>query len=131
MNTALWLVQAFLGISFTLAGLRKIIEDHTRLGPQLPWTTRFHPAVVKGIGVLELLAGLGFIIPRLAGIAPTLTPLTAIAVGVAMVFALIHHLRYKEGREAIVNVVVLVLASFIAIFRNEGNIVGEQAIVLL
>ncbi|UYQ95332.1 DoxX family protein [Chitinophaga horti] len=124
MNTALWIVQAILGISFILAGVRKLIEQKIKLAAQVPWTGRFPAAVVKGIGILEILAGLGFILPHLTGVQPHLTPLSALAVAGAMVFAAIHHLRYKEGKEAIVNVVVLILAGFVALGRNEENYLG-------
>lgn len=123
MNTALWIVQALLGISFTLAGLRKITENNSKLGPQLPWTTRFPIWLIKLIGVLELLAGLGFILPRLAGVQQELTPLTAASVAVAMIFAFIHHLRYREKKEAVMNVVILLLSAFIIYGRYESQYV--------
>lgn len=91
------------------------------MGPQIPWTTRFPSRVIKLIGVLELLAGLGFILPRLAGVQQELTPLTAVTVAVAMIFAFIHHLRYGEKKEAVVNVVILLLSGFIAYGRYEWH----------
>lgn len=119
MNTALWIVQAFLGLSFTLSGLRKMAEEKIKLAAQIPWTGRFPATAVKGIGLLELLAGIGFILPHLLGIQPQLTPITALTVAVAMLLATIYHLRFKEGKSAVVNVVILLLAGFVALGRNE------------
>jgi len=74
MNAVLWIVQALLAALFLFAGSMKFImpiEEMTKQMPSMPgWFLRF-------IGVVEILGGLGLILPGLLRIKPGLTPLAA------------------------------------------------------
>ncbi len=71
----------------------------------------------KLIGVIELLGGLGMILPARTGIAPILTPLAATGLAITMVLAGLVHLRRKEANRRPVNIVLFALAAFVAITR--------------
>jgi hypothetical protein len=49
------------------------------------------------------------ILPRATGVAPVLTPLAAVGLGIIMVLAAIVHARRREARNVVVNVVILCL----------------------
>lgn len=66
------------------------------------------------IGVAELAAALGLILPAATGIAPMLTPVAATGLVVVMVLAAITHARRKEPGAIAFNAVLLVLASVVA-----------------
>src|ERR687886_243913 len=76
MNSVLWAAQALLALVFCYSGIKKLVrsDDQTRA---LPWARGLSVALVRGIGVLEVLGGIGMIAPVLSGILPWLTPLAA------------------------------------------------------
>jgi len=69
---------------------------------------------VRLIGVAELAAAPGLILPAATGIAPMLTPLAETGLGVVMVLAAITHARRKEPGAIAFNAVLLVIASVVA-----------------
>jgi len=72
------------------------------------------PATVRFIGVVELAAALGLILPAATGIARVLTPVAATGLAVTMVLAAITHARRKEPSAIAFNAVLLVLAAVVA-----------------
>ena len=69
------------------------------------------------IGVIELLAALGLIVPAVTGIATVLTPLAATGLAVVMLLAAFAHARRREPGAIVLNVVLLVLAAIVAWWR--------------
>ncbi|MEU8384263.1 DoxX family protein [Streptosporangium sp. NPDC048865] len=114
MNIALWVVQGLLAAAFFLAGLIKATRPRTSLSGQMPWVEDFSDGQVKIIGILEVLAGLGLILPAVTGILPILTPIAATGLVITMIAAIFVHLRRKEYPGIVVNVVLLALAAFVA-----------------
>ncbi len=113
MNTALWVVQILLGLTFLMSGLLKISQPAERLGKVMKWVQDFPPQIVKLIGVLELLGAIGVVLPALTGILPWLTPLAALGLALTMIGAALTHLRRKETPMIAINVVLLLLAAFV------------------
>jgi hypothetical protein len=81
------------------------------------WTEDSSGSTIKLIGTLELLAAIGLILPPLVNIAPVLAPLAATGLVLVMVGAAVTHGRRKEPQMIAVNLVLLVLAAFVAIGR--------------
>jgi hypothetical protein len=75
------------------------------------------PRIVRLIGVLEILAAIGLILPAVTGIWPWLTPLAAAGLVLTMVGAMITHGRRGEFSGLGVNIVLLALAAFVLIGR--------------
>lgn len=70
---------------------------------------------MKTLGVLELLAAIGLVLPALTGVAPVLVPVTAACWVVLMIGAMITHLRHDgAGRFVALNLTYLALAAFVA-----------------
>ncbi|MCC2333804.1 DoxX family protein [Cellulomonas wangsupingiae] len=114
MNTALWIVQILLAVAFVGAGAMKAGQPREKLEGFLPWVADFSTPVVRFIGVAEVLGGLGLVLPAATGIAPVLTPVAATALAVTMVLAAVVHARRREYSSIGVNVVLLLLAAFVA-----------------
>lgn len=117
MDVALWVVQVLLALLFLAAGLTKLTQPKEKLVTNLKWVEDFEPNIVKGIGLLELLAAIGLIIPAVTRILPVLTPLAAAGLVAIMLGAIATHLRRGEAPIAIFNVVLLLLAVFVAYGR--------------
>lgn len=117
MNTALWIAQILLGLMFGMAGVMKLTQPREKLVTMLGWVNDFSQPVVKLIGALEALAGVGLILPSLTGILPILTPLAASGLVIIMLGAAYTHLRRGEQPMIIINLVLLAIALFIAYGR--------------
>lgn len=116
MDIALWVVSGLLAVAYVFAGATKALRPKHQLN-NLPWTKEYSAATVKFIGVVEVLGGLGLILPWLTGIAPVLTPIAASGLVLVQLLAIIHHLRHREAKVLPINIVLLLLALFVAIFR--------------
>jgi uncharacterized membrane protein YphA (DoxX/SURF4 family) len=114
VNIVLWVLQVLLALAFGLAGLAKTFQPKEKLVDKMTWVEDYSPTQVKIVGVVELLAAIGLILPALTGIAPVLTPLAAAGLVIVMVLAALVHVKRKEYSGIIVNVVLAVLALVIA-----------------
>jgi uncharacterized membrane protein len=120
MNIALWIIQGILAAMFGMAGVMKSIQPIEKLAPKLPWVNDFSPAVVRLVGISELLGAIGLIVPWATGIQPILTPVSAAALALVMVLAAIYHLRKGEYPGIGFNFVLGVLCIVVAYFRYMG-----------
>lgn len=122
MNTALWIAAGLLALVALVGGITKAFVPKERLAAQPggEWTGNASTGFVKGLGVVEILAAAGLILPILTGIAPVLVPVTATCWIALMIGALITHYR-NEGvsKVMLLNVTYLALAAFIALGRFE------------
>jgi hypothetical protein len=113
MNVALWIVQGLLAALFLFAGGAKLVLPLDQMaGPvALPgWFLRF-------IGVAEVLGALGLVLPGLLRIRPGLTALAAAGLVIIMMGATIVMWVGGVVAVALMNVVVMLLAAFVAYGR--------------
>jgi hypothetical protein len=116
VNLALWIAAGLLaavalagGISKTFVPKAKLAEHH---GGE--WTAQASVGFVKTLGVLEILAAVGLILPAALDIAPAVVPVTAVCWILLMIGAMITHGRLAQYRFVMLNAVYLALAAFIA-----------------
>ncbi|MEV1289153.1 DoxX family protein [Micromonospora sp. NPDC049679] len=114
MNTVLWVLQILLAAAFAMAGLMKATQPKRKLAANMPYVEDFSGGAIKAIGVLELLAALGLVLPAWTGIAPILTPLAATGLVIVMIGAVVVHGRRKEWGSLPINLVLLVLSAVVA-----------------
>lgn len=116
MNIALWIAQALLALMFIPAGVMKTFQTG-KVKATMPWAKDASTGFVAFIGLSELLGGLGLILPWATDIAPVLTPIAAIGIAVIMLFAAVFHARRAEYSGIGMNIIMLVIAIFVAIGR--------------
>jgi uncharacterized membrane protein YphA (DoxX/SURF4 family) len=107
---ALWIVQVLLAALFIFAGGMKFVMPVEQMQDPvaLPgWFLRF-------IGVVELLGGLGLLLPGLLGIRPGLTPLAAAGLVIIMIGATVIGFMFGPVSMALIPLVVGLLAAFVA-----------------
>lgn len=120
MNIVLWILQGFLASMFAMAGLMKLSKSKEELikKASMGWTSDVSAGAIKLIGALELLAAIGLVLPPLLNIQPWLSPLAALGLVCTMIGAQVLHLRRGDGKQALItNIVLLLLASFVAYGR--------------
>src|SRR5258705_10906381 len=98
MNTILWSCQALLAVTFGYSGFCKstlsekvLVYEKGQTGVEgLPM------AFTRSIGISEMLGAVGIILPWWLGVAPVLTPVTAVCFALLMVFVAPIHYKRKE-----------------------------------
>lgn len=116
MNVILWIAQLILAAVFLGQGILKFVRPAT-LPDALSWVYDVTGPLAIFIGVAELAAVAGLILPGLTGIAPRLTPAAAAGLALVMVAAMVFHAGRGEMQQIVMNVVLLVLAVFVAYGR--------------
>lgn len=114
MNIVLWIVAIALALAFLAAGLSKLVQSKEKLAPRMAWVEDFETGPIKTIGALEVLGAIGLVLPGVTGIAPILVPLAATGLALLMIGAIVVHARRGETQAIPVNVVLLLLAVFVA-----------------
>ncbi|HET9138316.1 DoxX family protein [Actinophytocola sp.] len=115
MNVVLWVLAGLLAAVFLATGLVKLVRPKEKLAASgMGWTEDVSAGQVKAIGALEVLAGLGLVLPGLLGVAPVLVPLAALGLVLLMVGAVIVHGRRGEQQMIATNVALLILAGVVA-----------------
>jgi uncharacterized membrane protein YphA (DoxX/SURF4 family) len=115
MNVTLWIIASVLAAAFLAAGAMKVAQPKEKLAASgMGWAGDFTPGAVKTIGLLEVLAAIGLILPAALGVLPLLVPLAAAALAALMTGAAITHARRRESQMIGINAVLLVLAAIVA-----------------
>ena len=115
MNIALWIVAGLMAATFLASGATKLAQSKEKLAASgMPVVEDFSAGAVKAIGILEVLAAVGLILPAVLDIAPVLVPLAAVGLVLLMVGAIITHLRRHEAQAIVVNLALLALAVLVA-----------------
>lgn len=115
MNILLWILQILLGALFLFAGITKFVmstEEMTK-GMKVP----LPGSLLLFIGAVEVLGGLGLILPSLVKIKPILTPLAAIGLAIIMIGATVITVMGGDVLPALAPLVITVLLLFVAYGR--------------
>jgi putative oxidoreductase len=113
LHISLWVVQVLLFLGFGMAGVMKTFTPIAELAVKMPWVASL-PTLVRFIGVSELAAALGMILPSATRVLPKLTALAGLGLVVVMVLASAFHLSRGEPQALPVNFVLGGLAAFVA-----------------
>jgi len=119
MSIALWIAQLLLALLFGMAGFMKATTPLGSLGQMMPWVNDVPALLVRFIGISEMTGALGLLLPAGTRILPWLTPLAAAALTVIMVLASLFHLSRGEFQNVPMNVILGLLAVFVAWGRTK------------
>lgn len=114
MNLVLWVLQIVLALFFLYSGILKTFRPLDEIAKMMTWVPTFPPSLVRFIGVIELLACVGLLLPGLTGILPWLTIWAGLGLAVVMVGAVALHGSRREYSATVMNIVLLVLTAFVA-----------------
>jgi hypothetical protein len=115
MNIVLWALQVLLALAFfahgwlLLAPPASVVEQMNASMPR--WFQVF-------LGAAEVLAALGLTLPGLSRILPWLVTWAAGGIMIVMVSATIFHLARNEMSGALITLVLLAMATFVAYMRH-------------
>ena len=113
MNVVLWIIQVLLALLFLFAGVTKLILPIEEMTKQIAMPGLF----LRFLGVVEVLGGLGLILPALFRIKTWLTPLAASGLTIIVVGATVITLKIGGGATAMFPLVTALLSGFVAYGR--------------
>lgn len=119
LGAALWVAQAVLAFFFIWGAWMKLGMPLDEAAKMAPWVA-VHPGLAKFTGVVDLLGGLGIVLPALLRIQPRLSVLAAVGIIVLQVLAMGFHLMRGEAMVLPMNVVLLALAAFVLWGRTKA-----------
>lgn len=104
-NRMLWIIQWVLGVFFILVGLMHFIVPEGLPGP-MSWMYDLSDPLHTVSGVVEILGGLGLILPGLTKIRPELTVFAAAGLALVMVGAAAWHVSRGEVQNVVQNLII-------------------------
>ena len=115
MNLVLWILQVLLAAAFFAHGWMMLApppEIAAQMNAMLPrWFSLF-------IGVSEVLAAIGLTLPGLTRIHPWLVTWAAVGIMIVMVSASVLHVARNEIPQALITLLLLAMATFVAYARH-------------
>lgn len=117
MNVILWIAQGLVGITLIWAGIMKILKPEQL---PFPWI-KDNANLVLITAIIDLLAGIGIILPALLNIKPQLTIYAAYGTIALMIAACIFHISRNETKDIGFNICMAAIAVFIAWGRTKHS----------
>ena len=114
MNIVLWVVQLLLAAAFFAHGLLFLTpppDIAVQMNASMPRWFQL------SLGVAEILAAIGLILPGLTRILPWLVTGAAVGIMIVMVCATIFHLARSEWSSALITLLLLAMATYLAYMR--------------
>jgi hypothetical protein len=123
MNIVLWVLQVTLAVAFVAHGVMMVVppaEVAALMNASLPrWFQIF-------LGVAEVLAAVGLVLPGLTRILPWLVTWAAGGITIVMVSATGYHIVRGEVSSAVITLILLVMAAFVAYMRYRVLPIGAR-----
>jgi hypothetical protein len=114
MNLALWIVAGLLAALALFSGATKVILPKSTLDKSTDWTESTSAGFVKSLGILEILAAVGLILPAAFDIAPVMVAVTAVGWMLLMIGGMITHARFGHYKNVALCLALLAVAAFVA-----------------
>ena len=117
MNTALWILNVFLGTAFTIGGTAMLVlskERYRSLHETQQWVDDFTAGQVKVIAAIKLIGGLGLLLPAIGDVAPGLVPVAACGLALFMAGAGTTRFRRGEVQSLVGDLVFIAMFAFLA-----------------
>lgn len=116
MNRALWILQVVFGIYFVAIGILHFIVPDGLPSPMI-WMYDMSTGLHIVAGTLEILGGVGLIVPAALRILPFLTPLAGAGLALLMIAAAAWHGQQEQFSNIPQNLIVAALLAFITYGR--------------
>jgi hypothetical protein len=118
LNISLWVAQGLLSLVFIWGAYAKLLQPIEETAKMLPWALE-NPNLLKLTGIIDLLGGLGIILPTALRIQPKLTIFAAYGIIALMISASIFHISRGEASLISMNIFFLLLAVFVVWGRSK------------
>jgi hypothetical protein len=126
LNIILWLLQVLLAMAFLAHGWLFLSPPATMVEQM---NAAIPPALRIVIGLAEVLAAIGLILPAVTRILPSLVSAAAAGLTVVMICATVFHIARGELSSAAITAVLLALVTFVAYMRWQISPIRARRVV--
>jgi hypothetical protein len=127
LRNGLWAVQGLLFLIFAGTGLWKLLTPLPQLASMIPWAGQVPASFLYGIAAIDLLGGIGVLVPSLTRIRPGLAVVAALGCAALQVCAIVFHVSRGEAVVTPFNVLLVALALFVAWGRRSRAPITPRA----
>lgn len=123
MNGLLWVLQVLLSLAFLAHGWMFLFpspEIEALMNASIPKWLRYF------LGVAEVAAGIGLVVPGITRIKPWLVALAAAGLVPIMIGATVLHVVRAEHNSAVITFVLLAMAAFVAWQRGRVRPIAQR-----
>ena len=113
LTIAVWTAQVLLFLLFAGTGVWKLTTPVAALAAKFPWMGEVSPAFLRLTAVVDLLGGLGILLPSLTRVKPGLTVLAALGCAVFQLCAIVFHVSRGEAANTPFNFLLVALSVFV------------------
>lgn len=118
VNVLLWIAQGLIALTLIWAAYAKLVQPIEETAKMLPWALD-NPGLLTFTGIIDLLGGIGIILPAALKIKPKLSVFAAYGTIIIMIAAIIFHVSRGEASLIGMNIFFLILAVFVVWGRTK------------
>ena len=118
LNVLLWISQGLIALTLIWAAYAKLLQPIEETAKMLPWALD-NPKLLTFTGIIDLLGGIGIIVPAALKIQPKLSVYAAYGTIALMIAASIFHVSRGESSLIGMNIFFLILAMFVVWGRTK------------
>ncbi|MET7877854.1 DoxX family protein [Micromonospora profundi] len=127
LTIGLWGAQGALAVIFAGGGVWKLVTPIEQVAEAFAWAGEVPPGLFYATAALDILGGLGVLLPSLTRIKPGVTVLAALGCVALQASAIVFHLSRGEAADTPVNFVFIALALFVAWGRRSKAPIAPRA----
>lgn len=131
LHVSLFITQGLLWFTFFGGGLWKLATPIDEIAQMMPWVGEVSPGFFYFTAVIDMLGGLGVLLPSLTRIKPHLTVLAAAGCVALQVCAAGFHLSRGEASDTPLNFVLIGLSLFVLWGRRSKAPIPARRITAL
>ncbi len=118
LNIILWIGQGLIALMFIWGAFAKLVQPIEETAKMMPWVAE-SPNLALSSGIIDLLIGLGIVLPTALRILPKLTIYAALGMIVHMIGAIVFHVSRGEASLIGMNIFLILIGGFIAWGRTK------------
>jgi hypothetical protein len=113
LTIALWTVQVLLFLLFAGTGVWKLTTPIAALAAKFPWMGEVSPGFLRLTAVVDLLGGVGVLLPTVTRMKPRLTMVAALGCALFQICAIVFHVARGEAANTPFNFLLVALSVFV------------------
>ena len=113
LNVSLWVVQGAICAALCIGAYMKLTMPLAKISQIFPWTGQVSKPFLRFIGFVDLVGGVGILLPGITHIFPELALFAALGCAVLQVLAIGFHAQRHEITETPFNFLLLLLSAFV------------------
>jgi DoxX-like family len=113
LSLSLWLAQVFVAFVFLSAGFFKLLAPTAEVAQSIKFAADYSPLFVKMIGLVDIMGGIGILLPSLTRILPRTVVWAALGCLLLQVLAIIFHFTRSEWSGLPLNFALLTAAAYV------------------